>query len=665
MTDRSIASPAEPVAEGVRPASKQQHDEAVPPLERAARAGEPGAAGALAELLVSQGRFDQAVPWLERAAGEGDAGAARRRAVLAKDRGDWEEAERWYRSAAGRDGDCAFGLAELLRAGGDEAAALEWYDRGAGLGSLACLTNGAVLRLRRDGDRAAAEERLHRASAAGDHVADEALDAIGRAWGFAAAVEEALARPDDPKEVLDAFPGRDAFAAYPHLVDLAEPLYRRAAGLGVEGAVHAHASTLDAAGHFDRARQLLAAAHADGDVEAAYRLGLLHDHRARLDEAEHWYGLAAGQGHEDACWNLSQLLFRQRRLDEAAHWFGRFTTDDFAARLGAVEELRLAPDNLLDPADEQRLPGLRGRAEAGDPEAALELARLLDHRRDQPEAVRHYRRAFEGGRPEAGLALGRMLTRRTDTAPAHVLDLYRPAADAGDPEALEELARLQLRLEDMAGAERSLRRAAKLGVAKAAWWCGSKSDEYGDRQEAVRLWRIAGEAGEALPAFEAGRAMVADGDAAAAEPLLRLARESGQERRAAYWFARALLAQEGRLEEAVDALRVALTVFREAGGRGPGPFGRGPEDPRLELAEALLRLDRLDECGTLLTAVLDQYPGHRDAPAVAARLAARQGDQEALARHLETLARNGDANRPGLTEREITELLRQVTHQHP
>ncbi|WP_354638786.1 tetratricopeptide repeat protein [Kitasatospora camelliae] len=661
---------AELLAEGRRWQGERRYEEAREALTAAAEVQEPGAAAALGEVLVAMGLFDEAVPWLEQAALAGDALSARKRAILAKDRGDRESAERWYRTAASRDGDNAFGLAELLRAAGDVAGALEWYDRGAELGSLACMTNGATFRLTVDGDREAAEERLRRAESAGDHVATGALERIAYAWSFDERVE--MTFEEDPEElreefperedVLAEFPDRETYARYPALIDLAAPYYRRAAGLGVTGAACAYAWVLYRAGRIEEAEEALAEAFATGDTEAAYRLGLLHDYRGRLEEAEHWYRAAAERDWEDACWNLGQLLVRQRRLDEAAAWFGRRPEDeDFAQRLAAVERHRREPDHLLDPAEEARLPELRAAAETGDRQAALDLARLLDRRRDQPEAVRWYRRAFEAGDPGAGLALGRMLHERANAAPEFLLALYRPAAEAGDPAAMEELGQLHLRLDDRVNGEFWLRRAAARGVAKAAWWCGNKSDEYGDRQEAARLWAVAGEAGEAVPAFLAGRALVNQERGAEAEPLLRLAAADGKERRAPYWLGLALRRQ-GRDEEALKVLREALTVFQDAGGRNPGPFRDGPLDPRVEIAETLLDLGRLDECGAALDEVFEVYPGHRIAPRVAARLAAARGDQEALERHLATVERIARDTRPLLDERQIADLLRSV---HP
>ncbi|MEV5149170.1 hypothetical protein AB0L14_33450 [Streptomyces sp. NPDC052727] len=206
----------------------------------AAQAGRPGAARTYAESLTRRGQLDQALPWWEKAAGEGDAQAARTLAIVHRDRWDFAEAERWYRTAADRDGGCAFGLATLLAEAGDPAAAEEWYARGAELGSVECLTNGALLRAGR-GEWDEAPALLDEAAESGDRTAAHARHGIRTIRYELEKCATALAeaeRNGDPEAAYGALrelkdpEHRHMFDAYPRLVAEAEALFARAAAAG-------------------------------------------------------------------------------------------------------------------------------------------------------------------------------------------------------------------------------------------------------------------------------------------------------------------------------------------------------------------------------------------------------------------------------------------------
>ncbi|MFF4947913.1 tetratricopeptide repeat protein [Streptomyces chattanoogensis] len=662
-TDVPAQSTEELLAEGRRLLEGGDHDTAEPLLSAAAEAGSPEAAAAYGELLIATGRVDQAAPWLERGAEAGIATAARKRAVIAKDRGEWETAERWYRSAADTDGGCAFGLATFLDEGGDLEGAAEWYRRGAALGSLACKTNGAVL-LARSGQEEAARDQLWEAYQAGDHIASHALDAMDSAEGKLVDYSDELDEAEDPEEAYEAIEDlqyeRDVFRAYPWLVADAERIYEHAAALGCDDALVDHALLIEREqDRFEEADALLLRAHERGSLRAARVFASLHEDRGEITTAEEWYLKAAEGGDETAQWNLGLLYKRLRRLDEAYAWIERSEHEGYEGQLEHLDELREEPDHVLSAEDESRLLALRPRAEAGDAGAATELAGLLAHKRELAEAIAWYERAFAAGHAGAGLALGRML--KGMGAPAERLPAYyRPAAESPDlaPEATDELGQLYLDMDDKTGAERWLRRAARLGSGDAAWWCGNRSDEYGDKQEAVRLWRQAAEAGHGMPAFRAGKALFLRGDADEAEPLLRLAYEK-KVPEGAYWLGRTFR-DLGRLDDALTWLRTAVDIHGHVRSRYSGFMLTSLFDPRLELAEVLCEQQADEECREQLDAILERSPRHRTAHRLYAQVAARQGDAEAARAHLQEAGVEDTAalDRPGVSPEEVVRIVR-------
>ncbi|MEU9111036.1 tetratricopeptide repeat protein [Streptomyces sp. NPDC048483] len=662
-TDLPAQSTEELLADGRRLLDADDYDAAKPLLSTAAESGSPEAAAAYGELLIATGRVDEAVPWLERGAEAGLATAARKRAVTAKDRGEWETAERWYRSAADTDGGCAFGLANFLEEGGDLEGAAEWYRRGAALGSLACKTNGAVL-LARNGQEEAAREQLWEAADAGDHIAHHALDAMDTAEGKLVEYADELTEAEDAEEAFDAIEDllyeKNVFRAYPWLVADAEKIYERAAELGCDHALVDHALVIEREqNRFEEADALLLRAHERGSLRGARVFAVLREGRGEIALAEQWYLKAAEGGDEMAQWNLGLLYKRRRRLDEAYTWIERSEHEGYEEQLEHLDELREEPDNVLAPEDESRLLALRPRAEAGDAEAATELADLLAHKRDLPEAIAWYKRAFAAGHAGAGLALGRML-KGMGTRPERLLDHYRPAAENPElaPEATDELGQLYLDMDDKTGAERWLRRAARLGSGPAAWWCAERSDDYGDKQEAVRLWRQAAEEGHGMPAFKAGRALFLRGDAAEAEPLLRLAYEKDVPE-GAYWLGRTFRAL-GRPDDAVTWLRTAVDIHGYVRSRYSGFMLTSLFDPRLELAEVLCAQEADEECREQLDVILERSSRHRTAHRLYAQVAARQGDVEAARAHLrEAGAEDVDAlDRPGVSAEEVVRIVR-------
>ncbi|MFC4052707.1 tetratricopeptide repeat protein [Actinomadura syzygii] len=666
-------------------------------LRAAAETGDPQAGVEYARFLMAGPAkdVDGAMPWLEPAALAGDAFAARTLAIMMRDRGEYERAERWYRAAADHDGGCAFGLATLLEKSGDLAGAAEWYDRGAALGSLECETNGAVL-LAGQHRKDEAVARLEEAERKGDHVAG---DALSQMHGLFADIQEcddlldqAEQDEDDLDWALDSVRDlRDRakdFRRYPWYLDDALSVYDKAAEVAQDDAPLVwKALLLVKLDRWNDAQSALekAAERFPESGFAPYVHGLMQREHGDLDKAENWLRRAVDLGQPEAMWNLAVLCLNQRRLDEAERWYTAYgeraddeNDKDYEAGLERVEEYRRQPDNLLDEADEARLPDLRTAAETGDLSAAAELARLLRHKRALPEAVKWFRVAAEDLDPQTKLELGELLYDVCGADAEQVIEWFLPAAevaheragaapvaDPADVDLIEQVGRFYLDAADQFKAEKWLRRAARLGHGKAAWWAGSRSDEYGDRQEAERMWALAAQGGVAWCGWLAGRSMVRRGAYAEAEPLLRIAWDGREEQEplheAAYWLGLSLRGQE-RLDEASDWLRTAVEVHPSVRRGYSGFMATSLFDPRSDLAELLCDLELDDEATALADALLQQHPKHRVAHRVAARIAARRGDPEAARAHLEHVVDAPSELREGVTAEELKRLFNAV---HP
>ncbi|GAA2423789.1 hypothetical protein GCM10010191_39920 [Actinomadura vinacea] len=637
-------------------------------LRAAAETGDPQAGVEYAKYLTagSAKDVDGAMPWLEPAALAGDAFAARTLAIMTRDRGEYERAEHWYRTAADHDGGCAFGLATLLEKCGDLVGAAEWYDKGAALGSLECKTNGAVL-VAGQGRMDEAIARLEAAQAEGDHVAGDALDRI---YGFSAEIgecEDLLDRAEpaeDWDEVMDAVyqlhERAEDFRAYPSHLDDALPLFDRGAEVAEDDRPLVwKALLLVKLDRWDAAQSSLekAAERFPESGFASYVHGLMQREHGDLDKAEKWLRRSADLGRPEAQWNLAVLCLNQRRLDEAQRWYTAYAEQadeendkDYEAGLERVDEYRREPDNLLDEADEARLPELRTAAETGDIAAAAELARLLRRKRALPEAVKWFRVAAEDGDPKTKLELGELLYDDCDADAEYVVEWFLPAAeaayeraiaapvaDSADVDLIERVGHFYLAAEEEFKGEKWLRRAARLGHGKAAWWAGKRSDDYGDRQEAERMWELGARNGYAWCGWLAGRSMVLRKAYAEAEPLLRIAWDGREKEEplheAAYWLGRSLRGQE-RLDEAAEWLRTAVEVHSSVQKGYSGFMLHSLFDPRSDLADLLSELELDDEATPLVEHILERHPKHQIAHRAAARIAARRGDLEAARAHL-------------------------------
>ncbi|MFI8850403.1 tetratricopeptide repeat protein [Streptomyces sp. 891-h] len=671
----------------------------------AAEEGDAADKQAYGEYLVGRGRVDDAVPWLEEAARGGDARAARLRAITAKDRGQYTVADYWYRTAAERDGDCAFGLAELLleRLDDPEGAA-EWYAKGAELGSVKCRTNGALLMLRQ-GRTDEARDELDEA-APYDHVADQIEDRLielgARLERYQDRIAELAAlralppeeRPEDLDEQISEFLELEPFSelhtdpewftSYPSFLPEAEKVYEEAQALGDPRTDQWHALL-----HYNLDRYEDACRVLEGGLRRhpesrllARTLSAVHLQYGELEKYEASLLPGAEAGDRVQQRRLGSYYRDQWRLAEARRWLeaadeGTEGDDDFyeeaAECLEDLEEAEQSTPPALGDEEEPRLAELHEAAESDDRAADLELGRLMERLCRYPEAVRHYKRAAAdpGGRhaPAASYALGRMLHEECGAHEKAVVPLYLPAAKAGDLDAIEGLGALYVRLDEPVKAEPWLRRAARFGRPDAASWVGNRvGDDYGDMEEAVRWWTRAAKGGRAWYGWRAGMQLVRWKRYAEAEGLLRLA-WAGREKKdplheAAYWLGRALRGQ-GRNEEAVEWLRTARDVHHIVRRGYSGFMLTSLFDPAMELAEVLVNdlatEEAYEEAETLLAPVLERSPQHRTARHLLARVAEQRGDLDTARSHIEeAYTPEGEETGPLLTAEEVAGVLRSV-----
>ena len=220
-----------------------------------------------------------------------------------------------------------------------------------------------------------------------------------------------------------------------------------------------------------------------GDGDAARRLAELLAERGDLDGAAQILRARADAGDGDAAGRLADLLAERGDLDEAARPGRRRRracrpaagrAAGRARRPGRAQILRARADagdgdaawqlaELL--AERGDLDGLRARADAGDGTAAWRLAELLAERGDLDGAARPGRRRRRVCRPAAGRAAGRARrpgrgvcapgpTPATGMPPRRLaellaergdLDGLRARADAGDGDAAARLADLLIK----------------------------------------------------------------------------------------------------------------------------------------------------------------------------------------------------------------------------
>lgn len=140
----------------------------------------------------------------------------------------------------------------------------------------------------------------------------------------------------------------------------------------------------------------------DGNVLAAYRLGLVLRDGGNWDEAVEWLDRAASAGITAAATTLGIELRKRGQIDAAERW-------------------------------------LREAAENEDAMASHTLGLLLEERGDIAEAIRWELQSATAGDPAAAATLGRMLREPHHDAG---VDWLREAARSGDGWAIDELRRI-------------------------------------------------------------------------------------------------------------------------------------------------------------------------------------------------------------------------------
>ncbi|AZQ39927.1 sel1 repeat family protein [Streptomyces cyaneochromogenes] len=514
----------------------QAHGEA---LVAAARAGDAKTARRHTDFFVLGKHVDEGIPYWEQAVAAGDAFSHYTLARYRKIRGDRQAADALYRAVAERHAGCAYGLGVLLREDGDPEA-VDWFRRGWEQGRhLDCkIELGKLI---------AAEGRPDEAAKFLMSDIDLGDIAVFR-WAqlfesfredfdrVAAGLDAAEAARDEDAAVEALRPLFDLeghFLQYPGLTTEAAGYYRRASALSAAARVD-HAVFLTETGgeaSWPEARGLLLQAHEEGYEGAAYALGVLHEQRGDLDDAEHWYGLAAGRGQQRAQWGLGLLCKRQRRYEEAERWFREIGEDneDVVEQLSRIAAIR-AGGGIAPGKDLRRLPGLRARAEAGDVQAAYVYGRIVGD---------------WGGADDV-----------------HLVRWIEPAALAGDPHAAYDLAEIYGTMRRPALRDQWYRTAAEAGHHDACNQMGWLSEHHRDYQEAERWYVRAAGDGSPLNAMLAGKLKAQRGAYAEAEPFLQMVWEQGGDsayRTEAAGYYGLVLHRLGRLAEAVEPLRTAAS----------------------------------------------------------------------------------------------------------
>lgn len=217
-------------------------------------------------------------------------------------------------------------------------------------------------------------------------------------------------------------------------------------------------------GRLAEAQRGYRAAAEAGNARAAYALAL-RLHGADPAGAQRWYRMAADRGVWHAFNNLGVIALEREELTQAEAWFRRgVEAGDWAAVLGmGMVWLRRG-----EPARAERW-----WRPAGEhlPDAAKNMALLLDQQGRPSEAEEWWARAAEKGDARAAAHLGQL------------------KADAGDD----------------AETERWWRVAAELGHTGAAYHLGVLLARLGKQVEAEQWWKVAARTGSGEVAAEANR----------------------------------------------------------------------------------------------------------------------------------------------------------------
>ncbi len=227
---------------------------------------------------------------------------------------------------------------------------------------------------------------------------------------------------------------------------------------------------------------------ANGDHEAASRLGTLLMERGRTEEAELWLSRAAAAGYAGAMNNLGVLFANQNRVKDAERWY-------------------------------------RNAAERGIIDAMANLAELLSSQGKNDEAENFYRQAARGGHWFALGNLHAILSWQGRVA--ELEQEYREAASSGDRQAMSNLGMVFAGEGRAEEAEHWYGLAADAGDIGAMYRMGVMRQVQGRLDEAEHWYRSAADSGQIDAMASLGQMLADRGDTHQAQRWLRQAANMG------------------------------------------------------------------------------------------------------------------------------------------
>jgi tetratricopeptide (TPR) repeat protein len=369
--------------------------------------------------------------------------------------------------------------------------------------------------LEKDGDKARAEDLYRRAAGAGDAEAMYRLSLLLRRRG----------ERDESQRLADrALELGHRIAMFDHASSLgdsveAETWFRRAAEAGHQLAAKRAEqvrATLDQ--QDSRARELRAAAEA-GDSDAWYQLSGRLSSQGRHEEAARAMQQAVEAGSWQAMWSKGSAAFSGGDHDEAERWYRRAATADPRYPLPVLYLARfLASRGGTDEAIDL----LVWLNDHSDIEVMGELAGVHQQRGEPEQAEQWLRRGAESGEEDCRTTLGKLLADRGESAEAERWYRAVVEADGSNPFAAVGLAALLERRGEVDEATRLYRRAGDAGDPDALIALGRQAEQRGDLDEAEGLYEQATD--------EEPRAMLL---------LARLLESRGQIAAAADWYLQA------------------------------------------------------------------------------------------------------------------------------
>ncbi|MEU2358828.1 hypothetical protein ABZ599_38725 [Streptomyces misionensis] len=289
----------------------------------------------------------------------------------------------------------------------------------------------------------------------------------------------------------------------------AKLLVQRAAGAGQPDALREVARLCEEAGDVAGAERLYREAADAGSIYALQELVRLRCKAGDTEGAERFARQAADAGDLSLLGELARWREEAGDLEGAERAFALFRSARPREEAGDAEGAERfarraadagAPDALLELAEGREEAGdvagaerlYREAADAGSSDALRYLVRLREEAGDAEGAARFAQRAADFGDPDTLWELA--LAREKAGGAEGVERLYQRAADSGSMYALRELVRLRAEAGDKEGVKRLCQRAADFGDPTSIGWLTRLRDEAGDPEGAKRLWRFGLEA---------------------------------------------------------------------------------------------------------------------------------------------------------------------------